>query len=114
MLAKRKVTISHSNPTIANAKDVFKMATINAAEALNLKAGYIKEGYLADLVIIDLKKPHLKPTTNLLSHLVYSASGQDVDTVIVNGEVIMENRQVLTINEEKILSKIDKIARKFL
>jgi len=103
MLAKRKVTISHSNPTIANAKDVFKMVSINAAEALNLKVGVIKESYLADLIIIDLKKPTFKTSNKLIESF----------SVFVNGKIIMENRQVLTINEEKILSKIDKIASKF-
>ncbi|MCD6483315.1 MAG: amidohydrolase family protein [Candidatus Aenigmarchaeota archaeon] len=106
--------IATLDPSTVDAKTVFKMATENAAKFLGIRAGKIKEGYLADLVLINLNKPHLKPLTNPISHLVYSANGSDVDTVIVNGKVVMENREVLTINEEKILSKIDKIAKKFL
>ncbi|ACS91029.1 amidohydrolase family protein [Thermococcus sibiricus] len=100
------------NPTLADAKTVFKMATQNGAKALRLNAGVIKEGALADVIVIDFNKPHLRPITNIISHIVYSANGNDVETTIVDGKVVMLDREVLTIDEEKILDKVQKIVDK--
>ena len=79
------------NPTKASAKEVFYWATIGGAKALKIKAGLIEKGYLADLVLININKLHFTPETNLLSHLVYSARGSDVEKVFVNGEIIYDN-----------------------
>jgi len=79
------------NPTKASAKDVFYWATLGGAKALKIKAGLIEKGYLADLVLININKLHFTPKTNLLSHLIYSAKGSDVEKVFVNGELIYNN-----------------------
>ena len=79
------------NPTKASAKEVFYWATIGGAKALKIKAGLVEKGYLADLVLININKLHFTPETNLLSHLVYSARGSDVEKVFVNGEIIYDN-----------------------
>ncbi|USH00384.1 amidohydrolase family protein [Thermococcus argininiproducens] len=100
------------NPTVADAKTIYKMATQNGAKALHLNAGIIKEGALADIAIIDFNKPHLRPITNVVSHLVYSASGNDVETVIIDGEIIMLDGEVLTVDEEEIINKVQKIVDK--
>ena len=97
------------NPTITDAESIFKMATQNGARALHLNAGVIKEGALADVVIFDFNKAHLRPITNVISHIVYSANGNDVETTIVDGKIIMLDREVLTVDEEKILDKVQKI-----
>ncbi|AIF68498.1 N-ethylammeline chlorohydrolase [Palaeococcus pacificus DY20341] len=102
------------DPTIANAYTVFKMATQNGAKALKLNTGVIKEGALADLVIIDFNKPHLRPIHNIISHLVYSANGSDVETTIVNGKILMLDREVLSFDEEKVLDKAQKVAEDLL
>jgi len=93
------------NPVAVPATAALEMATINGAKALSLqdKIGSIEVGKKADLIIIDMEKPHLKPMNNIVSHLIYSANGADVDTTIVDGRVLMEERKVLSLNEEKVL-----------
>lgn len=104
------------NPLSIMDETVLKMATINGAKALNWEdeIGSIEIGKKADIILIDLKKPHMVPITNTVSNLVYSAVGCDVDTTIVNGRLIMQNRKVLTMNEEKILDEAQSIALKFI
>ncbi|MFQ6020854.1 MAG: amidohydrolase [Candidatus Aenigmatarchaeota archaeon] len=70
----------------------------------------IEIGKKADLILIDIKKPHFYPLHNIISHLVYSANGSDVTDVICNGKLIMKNRRVLTLDEEEILEKVQKIS----
>ncbi len=104
--------VHNLDPTVADAKTIFKMATQNGAKALHLNAGVIKEGALADLVIIDFNQPHLRPINNVISHLVYSANGNDVETTIVDGKILMLDREVLTLDEEKILEKAEEVVEK--
>lgn len=97
-------------PTVADARTVFKMATLNGAKALRLNAGAIREGNLADLIIIDFNKPHLRPINDIISHLIYSANGNDVETTIVGGEILMLDGEVLTLDEEKVMEEAQKVA----
>jgi 5-methylthioadenosine/S-adenosylhomocysteine deaminase len=84
------------------------MATVNGAKALGLeKLGEIKEGYKADLAILDINTPSMVPKNNLLSSLVYSANGSEVDTTIVDGEILMEGRELKTIDLEKIIYEVN-------
>lgn len=93
------------DPTVLNAEDTFKMATINGATALGLEneIGTITEGKKADIILLNMKAPKLTPIRNPVSHLVYSASGCDVETVICNGKVLMQNRELLTLDENEVL-----------
>ncbi len=72
--------------------DALKMATINGAKALlwDKEIGSIEVGKKADMILIDMDKPHLYPLHNIVSALAYSVQGSDVDTVIVDGNIIME------------------------
>lgn len=90
--------------TSVSANSAIEMATINGAYALNWEKeiGSIEVGKKADLILIDLDKPHLYPRHNLVSALAYSVSGSDVDTVIVDGKILMENREIKTLDIEKI------------
>jgi len=82
-----------------------EMATTDAARALRLPdLGSLEPGKLADVTIIDLRKPHLAPVAMVPQRLAYLASGQDVDTVIVNGEVLMRGRKVLGADEDAIMA----------
>ena len=96
------------DPTVADAKTVFRMATINGAKALRLNAGVIKPGYLADVVILDFDRPHLRPMNDVVSHIVYSANGNDVETTIVDGRILMLDGEVLTLDEDRILDEAEK------
>ncbi|MCY4513413.1 MAG: amidohydrolase, partial [Bdellovibrionales bacterium] len=86
------------------AEDMFQMATIEGARALNLEKeiGSIEVGKWADIIAINLDQPQFHPPYNLISHLVYSAQGSEVDFVMCGGQVLMENRQVKTLNEQDI------------
>lgn len=100
------------DPTALPAQVVLEMATINGAIALGLqdKIGSLEVGKKADIVMVDMKKPHLAPLHNVISHLVYSAVGGDVDTVVVDGKVLMRERGVLTLEEVKVLEETQKAA----
>ena len=65
--------------------------------------GTLEPGKLADVTIIDLRRPHLTPANNLLSNLVHYGQAADVETVIVGGEVVMRNGKVLTMNEDDVI-----------
>ena len=81
-----------------------EIATVNGARALGLeKVGAIKTGYKADLAILDINTPSMVPRNNMLSSLTYSANGSEVDTTIVDGEILMEGRELKTIDLEKVL-----------
>ncbi|MEW6069693.1 MAG: amidohydrolase [Candidatus Thermoplasmatota archaeon] len=88
------------------------LATINGAKALAMEhlLGSVEVGKKADLVLVDLKKPHLTPCHNIISNLVYSTKGSDVTTTIVDGKILMENYEFKTLNEEEILAKASSCA----
>ena len=98
-------------PQCVSAKEGFRIATINGARALGLEKeiGSIEVGKKADLAILDLNTPSLTPRNNLIAGLSYSANGSEVDTVIINGKITMENRRILTMNEQLVYRKIQQI-----
>ncbi len=101
--------ISSMDPTLKPAHETFELATINGAETFNIDAGVIEEGKLADLLLIDLKKPFMVPLHNLVSNLVFSANGSCVDTTICDGKILMQNGKVE--GEEEIIEKSAEVAR---
>jgi len=102
------------DPTVMNARTVVQMATINGARLLGLsdQVGSLEIGKKADIIIIDCHKPHLTPMYSEYSHLAYCALGSDVDTVIIDGQIVMEKRQLLTVDEEEVMAKVKEIARR--
>ena len=104
--------VARLDPTVMNAQTVVRMATIEGAGALGMHkiTGSLEVGKKADIIIIGLNKPHLTPLYNEYSHLVYAASGADIDTVLINGKVVMENRSLLTIDETEVMQKVREIA----
>lgn len=101
------------DPTVMDAKTVMKMTTRDAAKALGLdkETGSLVPDKKADIIVIDTNKPHLTPMYNLYSHLVYAAGGNDVDTSIINGQVVMENRQLLTLDIAKVMADVNQVAK---
>ena len=95
------------DPTVMDAKTVFKMATIQGAKALGMDdiTGSLEAGKRADLIVINTHKPHLVPLYNPYSHIVYSAKSADVQHSIINGRLVMENRRILTLDVDEILEK---------
>ncbi|WP_224981674.1 amidohydrolase family protein [Geomonas agri] len=108
--------VSRLDPTAMSARDTVKAATIGGAKALGLekRIGSLEEGKRADLIVIDLNSPHLIPLYNVYSQLVYAAHGTDVETVIINGKVVMKNRKLLTLDEEMVMQEARKLALKIV
>ncbi len=104
------------DPAIINAHQILTMATVNGAKLLGIddEVGQIAVGKKADLILIDIHQPHLIPHHDIPSLLVYSAFGQDVDTTIVNGKVLMKNRQLQTIDEEKVMFEAQQRAKRIV
>ncbi|KYK23980.1 hypothetical protein AYK25_01040 [Thermoplasmatales archaeon SM1-50] len=100
------------DPTVLPAQVVVDLATRGGASCLGVEQvlGSLKEGTIADVIMIDLKKPHLTPLYDPLSHLVYAIRGADVCTTIVNGVPLMFEKKFLTLDFEKTIEYAKKIA----
>ena len=98
-------------PQCISAKDNIRIATINGAKALGLEKeiGSLEVGKKADIAILNLNSPSLTPRNNLIAGLSYSANGSEVETVIIDGKITMENRKILTMDEDLVYKKINEI-----
>jgi cytosine/adenosine deaminase-related metal-dependent hydrolase len=87
---------------------VLEMATLNGARAMGIDAevGSIEPGKRADFIVIDTDAPHLTPVWNPVATVVRSAVGSDVDTVVIDGQIVVQGRQVLTLDEEAIVEDV--------
>lgn len=97
--------VKHQNAGIIDPYTVLRMATAGGAQALGLGevCGSIEVGKRADLILVDIEKPHILPINDLVSQLVHCAKATDVDTVIVAGRVLMKARTLLSVDEGRIL-----------
>jgi 5-methylthioadenosine/S-adenosylhomocysteine deaminase len=95
------------DPTALPADDAFALATVNGARAFGLadRIGSLEKGKLADITIIDLGAANLTPMYNVYSHLVYAVDKNDVQTVFIHGKLVMEDRELITLDEEEIKSR---------
>jgi len=102
------------DPVNIGAAAVLNMATVWGAKVLGLEKeiGTIEVGKKADIITLDLRKPHLVPLYNPLSTIVYSASGADVKDVIVNGRVLMKDRAFTALDAEEVMAKVREISEK--
>ena len=96
-----------NDPLIVPAETVLEMATINGARALGLEQeiGSLEAGKKADLVVIDLNRLHTTPSPNPISSLVYAATGAEVDTVVIDGRIVVEHGQLLTMDENEVMEQ---------
>ncbi len=106
--------VNTMDPTVLPAYQAIEMATANGAKALGLgnETGRLQAGLKADLILISLNQPHMKPVHDVVANIVYSAQASDVDTVIINGNIIMENRRITTFDEEQVLEQAERAAKK--
>lgn len=95
------------DPTVVNARQALAMATIGGAKSIRLedKLGSLETGKLADIILIDINDPHLQPIFDPYTHIVYSSTGKDVDTVIVNGNIVVSEKKVLTLCKDELVEK---------
>jgi 5-methylthioadenosine/S-adenosylhomocysteine deaminase len=104
--------VTSLNPTVMNAETVLKIATIGGAKVLGMDKliGSIETGKQADIILVDMNQPHLTPLYNCYSQLVYAARGADVKTSIINGRIVMKDRQLLTIDLQAAMKNVRAIA----
>lgn len=101
---------AHADPTVLGARDAFRFATEGGARACRINAGVLDEGKLADIVLLDLTAPHtLRLTDEIVPALVYCAKGSDVESVIVNGRVVMRDRVIQNMDEPAVLEEIRRV-----
>lgn len=102
--------VANLDPLALTAEQTLEMATILGAKSLMLDhvIGSIEVGKKADIIILSLRKPNVVPVADIPSLLVYSASSENVETTIVNGEILMMNKKILYDDEEKILRNAQK------
>ena len=103
--AARLQKITRKDPKSISARTVLEMATIGGARVLGLasKIGTLEPGKRADIIIIEMSRPRTQPVYSLDSAIVYSASGSDVVTTIVDGRILMENRRILVLDETEVV-----------
>ncbi len=99
------------DPTAMSAETVLRAATLGGAEVLGAadKIGSVAVGKKADLIMLNLRQPHLCPLHNPVSQLVYAAKGSDVIHSVVNGRVVMRDRRLTTLNEAAVLAEMERI-----
>ncbi|MGQ9492198.1 MAG: amidohydrolase [Anaerolineae bacterium] len=101
----------HLDPVILPAELTLRLATQNGAKALGFpESGVIAVGRPADLIFFDFRKPHLRPRHNILSNILYAAKSPDISHVIVDGRILMKDRRLTTLDEERILYEAEQRA----
>lgn len=105
--------VKRLDPTVIDARQALTLATRSGAEAIGLEEqiGSLELGKKADLIIVDIRKPHLTPLYDPVSHLVYSATGSDVRDVIIDGRLAVKDRVILSFNLEPIVESVRDLAR---
>jgi cytosine/adenosine deaminase-related metal-dependent hydrolase len=113
-LASYLAKLREDDPTAVPCETVLEMATINGARAMGLEdqIGSLEPGKRADFIVIDMDAPHLVPAWDPVSTIVCCACGSDVDTVVIDGKMVMQHRQVLTLDEASIIENVRSRYRK--
>lgn len=101
---------ARADASLMTTDTVLRMATVNGSVALHQDTGVLEAGKKADVILIDLKKPHFAPLvrgeeSNLKAHLVYAAHGEDVATTIIDGQIVMLNRVLQTVDENEVIER---------
>ncbi len=104
--------VARRDPTAMDSRTTLRAATRGGADVLaaGRQVGSLEPGKKADLIVLDLNQPHLTPLYNPVSHLVYAARGSDVLHSVINGRVVLKNRQLTTLDEPAILAEMHGIS----
>ncbi len=105
--------VNSMDPTVLPAYQALEMGTALGARALGWddQIGILKPGYKADMIMVNLTAAHMIPRYDILANIIYSGQAADVDTVIVDGQIIMEHRRITKFDEQEVLKKCKAIAR---
>ena len=99
----------HRDPVILPGDNVLRLATRGGALAMGFpESGVIAPGHAADLIVFDFDRPHLRPRHNLVANVLYAARGSDVCHVVVDGQVLMRDGELLTLDEERIIHEAER------
>lgn len=100
--------------TSVSAKQALHIATTAGARAMHTGGGVLKEGYKADIVLVDTHVPHMQPMHNAINNLVYAAQGSDVWMNMVDGKILYKNGEYKTLDIEKVIAETNKAAEKWM
>ena len=108
--------VNTMEPSSISAYDILKMATIEGAKVLGMEKeiGSLEPGKKADMIFIKTDKLHMCPANDVCANLVYSSNGADVESVMIDGKVIMQNRKMLNLDEKQVMRQVKKIAKRLL
>lgn len=108
--------VNTMQPSSILAYDILKMATIEGAKVLGMEdeIGTLEPGKKADMIFIKTDKLHLCPENDVCANLVYSANGADVESVMIDGKIIMQNRKMVNLDEKEVIRQVKKIAKRLL
>jgi len=111
--AAKLAKVAGLDPTMLNAKTVLSMVTSKGAGVIGMadRLGTIEPGKKADIIIVDTNSPHMTPMYNPYSQLVYSACGGDVRDVLINGKIVLKDRQFTTLDKDDIISRVNRISK---
>lgn len=101
--------LATGDPLVLPAYEVLRMATAAGARAMGAadgELGVLREGALADLIVVDIEKPHLQPVHDLVSNLVYCGKASDVETVVVDGRIVVENRRIAGLDLQRLYREV--------
>jgi len=106
-LAAKLAKITRNNPLALNAKAVVEMATIDGAKALHMEKeiGSLEVGKKADIILIGLDAPNAVPMYDVYAQMAYALKGNDVETVMIGGRVVMRDHKLLTVKEDEAIAK---------
>jgi 5-methylthioadenosine/S-adenosylhomocysteine deaminase len=100
---------AQASPEVMTIPDVLNIATRGGAQVIGLadQVGALEPGYLADLILVDMSGPHVQPLHSITASLVYATRASDVQTVIVDGKILMRDRRLLTLNKAEIVEQVN-------
>ena len=105
--------LNSNNPTVLDAQTALEMVTIGGARVLGMedKIGSLEVCKRADIIILDMDQPHAHPVYNIYSLIIYSLRGSDVETVMVDGRLMVQDRKLVTLDLDRLYDKVDALAR---
>jgi 5-methylthioadenosine/S-adenosylhomocysteine deaminase len=106
--------VDRMDPTVLDAQTVLRMATVDGARALGLEGltGSLEPGKRADLIVVNTRRPHMVPMHHPVSQLVYAARGSDVETVVINGRLVVQGGRILTFDVEAAMDAVNRFAHR--
>jgi len=110
-MAAKLHKVHRLDPTVMTARETLHMTTMGGARVLGAQKdiGSLEPGKKADIIVLDLDKPHLTPMYNIASHLVYAAKGSDVAHSLINGKIVMRDRQLTELDEKQIIAQVNEM-----